>query len=455
MGRADALTAHASPALAATLLTIGAILAACSGPPPRPQLLVTVHSDVALPAQLDGDTTLSAAGSIDRVRVEIFASDGSPTATRDFVVSGTSSFPVSFGVEAPAGSSPLIRVTGFRAAWEKIDDLGQASVEPGVSITRLAQKSVVALDRIDIALHGDCFGAPADLTNATTCVDAARRSVPATTLDDAPPAIGSWPGLRDVECSGTAPSGALCIPGGLSDIGDPALDTVDLVSDLVPNSPRAVMLSPFYLDRTETTVAQLRSMFSAGKLPGAAAPVLSSADAQCNYSLTPARSDNHAVRCVSYETALAVCKARGGSLPTAAQWEHAARGRGRGYRYPWGNAEPTCCAAALAGGDLGCTPKTAVGSYATPASCSGIADISRDGVLDLAGGVREWVLDAAVPFNQCMKGGLATDPTCTPADHPGGSTKGGSIATPLTAAEASLRRGRSDAMQDVGFRCAF
>ncbi len=416
---------------------------------------MTVRSDVALPSQLDDDPSLSAAASIDRVRVEILASDGSPSATRDFVLSGSSSFPVSFGVQAPVGSSPLIRVTGFRAAWEKLDQDDEASIEPGVSITRLAQKTVVGFDRIDIVLHGDCFAAPVDLTNATTCVDAARRSVPATTLDDPPPAVASWSGVREVACSGTAPGGAMCIPGGLSDIGDPALHLVDKVSDLVANPPRVVVISPFYLDETETTVAQFRSLVAAGKLPSAAAPEVSANDAECNYSTAKGASEKEAVRCVLYETALAACKARGGSLPTAAQWEHAARGRGRGYRYPWGNQEPTCCAAALARGNLGCRPKIAIGSYKDPSSCNGIADVSRDNVLDLAGGVREWVLDAAVPFDVCMKDGVATDPTCSPADRARGSTKGGSTSTPLTAAEASLRRGRSTAMQDVGFRCAF
>ncbi len=458
MGRADALSPRAPVTLAATLVTLAAatlVMASCSDAPARPQLLVTVRSDVVLPSQLDGDPLLSAAASIDRVRVEVFGGDGSPTATRDFVVSGSSSFPVSFGVEAPTGSSPLIRVTGFRAAWEHLGQDGAASIEPGVSLTRLAQKTIVGFDRIDVVLHGDCFGTPVDLTSATTCVDAARRAVPATTLDDPEPTVASWSGAREVACSAAGPSGTLCIPGGVSDIGDPALHIVDLVSDIIPNPPRAVLISPFYLDETEMTVPQLRSLFTAGKLPGVAPPVLSSIDVECNYTTTKGSAEKQAVRCVSYETALAACKARGGSLPTAAQWEHAARGRGRGYRYPWGNQEPTCCAAALASGSFGCNPKKGIGSYAVPGSCNGIADVSRDGVLDLAGGVREWVLDAAVPFDACIEDGLATDPTCAPEDRPRGSTKGGSTSTPLTAAEASLRRGRSSAMQDVGFRCAF
>jgi hypothetical protein len=78
-------------------------------------------------------------------------------------------------------------------------------------------------------------------------------------------------------------------------------------------------------------------------------------------------------------------------------------------------------------------------------------DQSRDGVLDLAGGVREWVLDSPVDFDGCLPAGVLRDPLCTSGAS--GSTKGGSADTPREQATLSLRRNAGSGF-DVGFRCA-
>jgi formylglycine-generating enzyme required for sulfatase activity len=434
MGRAAALIAVASATLACTS--------------PRAQLVVTVSSDLALPSQVAADDTLSAAASIDRVRVESFGADGALADSRDFVLLDSSQFPISFGVR-PSHGRAAVRVTGFREAWAALKPDGTPLPAPGVSVERLLTASVGGLADVELALRGDCVGLTSDLAADTTCTDAAHASAAAENATDAPgTATASWAPAHAVACSGAPPAGTICIAGGASAVGDPALVTVDATSDLVAAPPRMVVLAPFFLDATELTVKQFRALVAAGLQ--APLPTPSSADPRCNYTPAASGAENQAVRCVPFATARAACRALGGDLPTAAQWEHAARGRGRGTRYPWGDAPPACCDAALAVGVFGCTPCAGMATELVVGTHP--ADVSRDGVLDLGGSVREWVLDAPVGFDDCLAPGVLVNPLCAPSSAPAGSTKGGSFATTREDATSALRRG-PESIIDVGFRC--
>ena len=157
-----------------------------------------------------------------------------------------------------------------------------------------------------------------------------------------------------------------------------------------------VVLSAYWLDMYEVTVADYRKCHLAGKC-GTPTP---STTASWNNWLVPGR-EQHPINLVTSPQARAYCQwlGVGHDLPTEAQWEKGARGGCEhnggaagcqvGMRtYPWGSTPaPSCDYAVMIGGGSGC------GKDATWAVGSKPKGASPYGVHDMAGNAWEWVLD--------------------------------------------------------------
>lgn len=202
-----------------------------------------------------------------------------------------------------------------------------------------------------------------------------------------------------------------------------------------------VSVAPFYISRTETSVAEYLTCVAAGGCARAEEyPSL------CN-ARDPSSGSGLPMNCVSWSEATSYCAWRGLRLPSENEWEFAARGAD-GRRYPWGEAPPDCSMVVASG-------QTSLRPGFCPFQRSQLAgttptDNSPFGVLDMAGNVSEWTADArllAAPFGrQEGSGGIGRVEYIV---------KGGDFESDWKRLEVSQRAFSEDFGGSPGFRCAW
>ena len=133
------------------------------------------------------------------------------------------------------------------------------------------------------------------------------------------------------------------VPSGPAHLG--CNDVVDKECESDEKPGGIVDVAAFEIDVTEVTVRHYASCVEAGACTaeGLSMPTTGSADQPeliwtCNWNVVG--REKHPINCVSFEMAEAFCAWAGKRLPSAEEWERAARGTD-GRRFPWGNGVVT------------------------------------------------------------------------------------------------------------------
>lgn len=425
--------------------------------PPEAQFLVHVTTDAPLPPA-HGDSPANMDSYLfDRVSFEVFpqlGEDPCEECFREFEVdrSMVDRGKASIGVVPAAGERVRVRVKLFRGNLDLPSPREPSTIER-VVLLPLAPKDGV--EPVTVTLLTEDVGRAEGTLDAPVEV---QRGVPPRGL------VGSWAGSNRRDCLGDARPEEACLPSGPFWIGDPRIDLSGAPEHQGGNE-RLVVLSPFFLDRTEVTVGAFRASLLAEKTSAGNVfnPQPVSAASHCTYRELPGDWDFLPVNCLTWRLARDYCQALGKRLPTEAELAYAASALGTSS-YVWGEALPACEQVVFGRGtgDGPCAT-LGLGPSAVGAASGDRLSLPSGILVDLAGNVMEfasdfWQLDA----EPCWSGaGVLWNPSCdkpSTQDIVGRAVRGGNFSDPPLFLRAALRsriEGESKAVSDrIGFRCA-
>lgn len=439
--------------------------------------VVATPSSVLQPAHLEPGT------------YTLFAVNAVPDQAAELVVAASLAG-ADAGAPSDADAGVVVTSVAFAPPWPRLLRDGRDETPPlepreEVTTDALAFVDVVPgeLRHVRLVLGGDCVGKPAtlsassdrllDVGSAAGC-EGGKMGPPRALAANggAPPAarstlVGAY--ARGAPCAPTSPDRA-CAEGGMMLLGSELFGGTGIASS---TPERVVRFPTIYVDRDEFSVADYRAALAAGYAPPPGAyiratdapldPRALDRNQLCTFSKVPMGREGMPLNCVTWPVARALCKRRGGDLPTEAVWEYLARKAGRPLEtlYPWGNDDPTCDHAiydrVLQGAGTGACATSRALEGPQPRETTSL-DETPLGLRNLAGSMAEWCVDAFASYTQsCWLGARVDAPRCELGVAPAHSVRGGSFVELATGLPAPLRsRNYSmDLSAAVGFRCVY